>query len=602
MAKVISIEISNSLIRMVEMDREVGKKKKNIKVYRQTAVPTPPGVIKDGYLQGSAALRDVIKHTLNEKQMKTKDVIFTVASSKIVTREVVLPPVKPGQIDALIRSNLNEYFPIDLSSYDIAHIVLEQFAEGPDKGKYRTMIMAADKNLVSSYDELATMCGLRLVSLDYAGNSIFQSIRREETANRVMVLKIEEGQTTVSVIKNKNLMLQRSINYGINEAVQEVMNQPVFNASSEDEAWELMKKKACIKFNVSETAQRNSYNPNLAVDPELRDLDESPEVRDAKIAVTKSLDTFIGSVRRVIEFYASRNAGDEVDRIMITGSAGAMKGIAKLLAYELGIKTNVVNRLEGVSYYVTSEDAGIYNFVSCIGASFAPVGFISKEKKAKQKKEMDYTPIIVLTVLLILIVCAVMLVTSHTKVQEAELREQDLLALEEQYKKAEQTYIKYTNLQTFRDQVVAGNAMTKRSNDYILSFLEELEQKLPYDVVVSNFRSDDKTVVMSMQVSSKEVAAGVFDMLREMDSIKEVSVPSLSEGGVDEELDEEGRMPRQPQNQVNAEGEEVTPVGGKITFVVTATYNPVSTREEQTEVAEPAESTESTDAEATEAE
>ena len=30
--------------------------------------------------------------------------------------------------------------------------------------------------------------------------------------------------------------------------------------------------------------------------------------------------------------------------------------------------------------------------------------------------------------------------------EEAELREQDLLALEEQYKKAEQTYIKYTNL------------------------------------------------------------------------------------------------------------------------------------------------------------
>ena len=575
MAKVISIEISNSLIRMVEMDREVGKKQKNIKVYRQTAVPTPPGVIKDGYLQGSAALRDVIKHTLNEKQMKTKDVIFTVASSKIVTREVVLPPVKPGQIDALIRSNLNEYFPIDLSSYDIAHIVLEQFAEGPDKGKYRTMIMAADKNLVSSYDELATMCGLRLVSLDYAGNSIFQSIRREETANRVMVLKIEEGQTTVSVIKNKNLMLQRSINYGINEAVQEVMNQPVFNASSEDEAWELMKKKACIKFNVSETAQRNSYNPNLAVDPELRDLDESPEVRDAMIAVTKSLDTFIGSVRRVIEFYASRNAGDEVDRIMITGSAGAMKGIAKLLAYELGIKTNVVNRLEGVSYYVTSEDAGIYNFVSCIGASFAPVGFISKEKKAKQKKEMDYTPIIVLTVLLVLIVCAVMLLTSRTKVQQAEQKEQELLALEEKYKKSEQTYIAYTNLVALYDQVKAGTALRIRNNDNILNLITELETILPADVEISQFKSDDISVIMVMKVADKETAAMVLDKLRGLDCIKDVTTPSLVEGAIVDEEDGNNR----PNNNDEEEAYEGSK-GGEINFTVTASYYPPGTRAE----------------------
>lgn len=583
MAKVICIEISNSLIRMVEMDRQVGDKKKNIRVYRQSAIPTPPGVIKDGYLQGSAALRDVIKRELNEKQIKTKDVIFTVASSKIVTREVVLPPVKPNQIDSLIRSNLSEYFPIDLSSYDIAHIILEQFSDGPDKGKYRTMIMAADKSLVASYDELATMCGLKLISLDYAGNSIFQSIRREETANRVMVLKIEEGQTTVSVIKNKNLMLQRSINYGINEAITEVMNQPVFNASSEDEAWDLMKKKACVKFNVSENAQRNSYNPNLAVDTELRDVDESPEVRDAKIAVTKSLDTFIGSIRRVIEFYASRNAGDEVDRILITGTAGAMKGIAKLIANELGIKTNVVNRLEGVSYYVTNDDAGIFNFVSCIGAAFHPVGFITKEKKSKQKKELDYTPFIVLTIVLFVLAAALMLYNAHKKVTEVDEEEQRLLQLEQDYKKAEQTYIAYTNLVSLLDQVKEGEAMRIRNNDNILEFIEELENVLPKDVVITQFKSDDSSVIMVMQVADKATAAAVLDRLRGLDCIKDVTTPSLAEKPVEAE---EGEVEEDKEVQLDENGEEIYEGsnGGMIDFTITATYYPPGTHGETSEV------------------
>lgn len=561
MSKVLSIEISNSLIRMVEMDY----KKKNPRVYRHAMVPTPPGSIKDGYLQGSTALRDVIKSALNEYKMKsTKDVIFTVASSKIVTREVVLPPVKPNMIESLIKTNLNEYFPIDLSTYDIAHIVLEQFTEGPDKGKYRTMIMAADKNLVSSYDELATMCGLRLVSLDYAGNSIFQSIRREETANRVMVLKIEEGQTTVSVIKNKNLMLQRSVNYGLNEAIDEVLRQPMFAVATEDEAWELLKRKTCIKFNVSETAQRNSMNRDLSTDIETRDFDESQEIREAKIAVTRSLETFIGSIRRVVEFYASRNAGEEVDRILITGSGGAMSGLAKLLTNELGIQTAVVNRLEGVSYYVTNEDAGIFNFVSCIGATFNPVGFISKEKKAKQKKETDFTGIIILSLVATLCVCGVLIITSKVALNDALAEEEELLQLEQTYKKSEQTYIAYQNLLKFHTQVREGERLTLRPNDNILLFLEELEAILPEDVVVSQFQSNDTQVVMNVTVSDKETAAGVIANLRTLKSIKSLTVPSISEAAVDEKAKGDGES-----------------VGGTVSFTITATYYPIGEMPEE---------------------
>ena len=98
---------------MVEMDREVGKKKKNIKVYRQTAVPTPPGVIKDGYLQGSAALRDVIKHTLNEKQMKTKDVAIRKSfgcSRRKVFYDTVLGFIWPVGAAALLAIPAAWYF------------------------------------------------------------------------------------------------------------------------------------------------------------------------------------------------------------------------------------------------------------------------------------------------------------------------------------------------------------------------------------------------------------------------------------------------------------------------------------------------------------
>lgn len=568
MAKVLSIEISNSLIRICEMDY----KKKNPRVYRQAMVPTPPGAISDGYLNGIDDLRTAIRRALNDNQMKTKDVIFTIASSKIVNREVMLPAVKkPSMLGTMIRNNLNEYFPIDLSSYEIAHQILEQMSEGPEAGKYRTMIMAAEKSLVDGYDKLATLCGLRLVSLDYAGNSMFQAIKNEDTAARIMLLKIEETQTMVSIVKNKSLMLQRTINYGLAEGINEVTKQTVFNADNYDAAWELLKNKTCIKFNVSETAQRNSRNQDLSTDIETRDYDESQEIREAKIEVTKSLDPLISAIRRVTEFYASRNAGEEVDRIIITGFGGAMSGLAKLLTNELGIKTQVLNRMEGVAYLVTSEDAKIFNFVSCIGATFNPVGFISKESKGKAKKEVDYTLWTIVVVILAIWAVALLLLISYSKYKEQVDIEADLKDKEQAYLKAEQTYKEYTNMLKFYEEVMKGEAMMKRPNDNILLFFEELENTLPADVEVTSLESNDQRIVLTMKVTDKETAANVIAKFREFESVLSVSTPLIKEG-YEEQKDEEGNVLVMEGDEPESEFSIVKPF---VEFTITADYKPV---------------------------
>lgn len=568
MAKILSIEISNSLIRICEMDY----KKKNPRVYRQAMVSTPVGAINDGYLSNMEDLKNAIKSALAENQMKTKEVIFTIASTKIVNREVLLPGVKPSMLGAMIKTNLSEYFPIDLSSYEIAHEILEHIAEGPDAGKYRTMIMAAEKSLVESYDKLATLCGLRLISLDYAGNSVFQAIRNEDTAARVMVLKIEENQTMVSIVKNKNLMLQRNINYGLVEGIQEVMKQPVFNVDNYNDAWELLKSKTCIKFNVSETAMRNSLNKDLSTDLETRDFDESQEIRVAKIEVTKSLDPLISAIRRVVEFYASRNAGEGVDRIIITGFGGAMSGLAKLLTNELGIKAAVLNRMEGVSYLVTSQDAKIFNFVSCIGATFNPVGFISKEKKAKEKKETDFTMATILLIVAVILISAALIMVSYLQYDTEVKKEAELKKKEAEYLEAEKTYQAYNNMLALYEQILEGDDMTLRPNDNILLFLQELEETLPTNIEVTQFMSDDEQVVITMNVIDKETAAGIIANFREFESIMDVRVPSVME--VEAPLVDKNHEPVMVYDEET--GEMVQKTYRYVNFTITAAYYPVS--------------------------
>lgn len=525
MAKVLSIEISDSVIRMCQMDY----KKKNPRVYRHAMIETPQGAYRDGRVLKPEILKDVIVDSLKENKMYgTKDVVFSIASSKIVTREVMLPPVKEKMIPNMIKANLSEYFPIDLTAYEVAHLVLEKIEEGADAGKYKVMIMAAEKSMVASYDNLATSCGLRLSSLDYAGNSIFQAIRNEDESSRVMVLKIEEKSTTVTIVNHKNLMLQRAINYGINDAIDEMTKQRVFGVNNYDEAWNLAKRKACIKYWVNEDAQRTSVD--LSTRMSERDFDESQEIREAKIEVTRSLDQLISSIRRVVEFYSSRNNGETVDQVLVCGCAGDINGLARLLSNELGIKTSVMNRMEGIGWHVVGDDAGIHNYVSCIGASLNPIGFYTKEKKAAGAKvEKDYTVLTVVMLIAILLAGAGMVGLGYMQYKEAKDEEARLQALKAEYEPAQAVYTAYTNMKTLYEQMKAGDAKTVGVNDNILLFLEELENTLPATVELTSFVSDDEKVEMNMLVEDKETAAGVIANIRNMSSLMSVSVPNIME-------------------------------------------------------------------------
>ena len=97
--KVISIEIGNAVTRIVQMDYQT----KHPKIYRHTTIPTPEGCINDGYinLENPALAEDIKKALSSERMGGTKNVIFTIASSKILTREVMLPPIKANSIAAI---------------------------------------------------------------------------------------------------------------------------------------------------------------------------------------------------------------------------------------------------------------------------------------------------------------------------------------------------------------------------------------------------------------------------------------------------------------------------------------------------------------------
>ncbi len=517
-SKILSIELSNTTIRIVQMDY----KTQNPRVYYHVVCNTPEASINDGYLINPDAVANAIRTALVSNRIKgTKNVIFTISSTKIVTREQQLPQMKPAQLDSMIQTNLSDYFPIDLDNYQVAYTVLGTIDEGKDAGKLRVSIMAAENNLVESYKQLAASCGLSLVQVDNVANSVYQVLKSENRPQCKMVLKIEENSTSVLVIKNESLLLQRNIGFGFLPAIREIMHQPAFQAVSEFDARNIAMKRACIRKTLNEGTM-------ITDNEDMPEPSEGTAMTNARQAVTDSLEDLIKGIQRVLNYYNSTNSSNPLDVCYVCGAGGSINGISHLLSNELGLKVTVLRKLENVAYSVLGDNADLYNYVASIGAIYAPVGFFSKAK-ANKAKQTNYGKLIPLVVVLAVLIILAIVGKGFLDYKNAKDRNDELKITEARYKESEQVYLKYSAVLDFYKEVIAGEAATQRSTDNIADFLSELEQKMPTEMTISEFSSDDYRFTMKVDVLDKNTAIGIIETLRTFDTVSGILVDSLVE-------------------------------------------------------------------------
>ena len=142
---------------------------------------------------------------------------------------------------------------------------------------------------------------------------------------------------------------------------------------------------------------------------------------------------------------------------------------------------------------------------------------------------MDYFNASILLMILVILSCVAIAFASISPYQEQLEEQAKLQEQEATYLPAEAVYQQHKASMAMYKKVVVGNLMTAHANDGLLNFLAELEEKLPKDVHVLAFTSNDIEAVITMRVEDKEMAAGVIKTLREFDSVMTLNVESLRE-------------------------------------------------------------------------
>lgn len=550
--RVLSIEIGNSFTKICEIDYKVKKPK----VYKVLTVETPEGVVVDGMLQPTQEYADHLVNALGTNGIRTKKVIFTISSTRVASREVQIPNVKASKIEALVKTNANDYFPVDLTQYEIGHYLAGGLTE---EGKLRVMALAVPKALLDSYYQLAQMCGWEVECFDYSSNSLYQILRDEKSEKVTMMIKIDENSTIVTVLSAGKVLLQRTVAYGVQDAIETMIASGAYAVNDPMSAVERFQKKTCLNRVLHQGDKLWEENAGRWEDEDAGNV----EVTAARQKITSSLEPLIVGVSRVIDFYDSRNSDTPIERTYVTGLGGSFSGMSKLFTNCLERKVHTLSDMDdkiGMSKAIRSTRPAAY--ISCLGAVLAPVGLIDKsQQKAKGMTVVsgtNYTFVSVAVLVLGVILSIAMAVTSLTRYFGTVAENVALQARVEELQPAQAVYNEYLSAAAQYDKYKYLYEYTENPNENLVEFINELEQILPSSFWTNSFSSDMEGISMSVTVEGKAAAARTILNIRNMESIEDVQISNITD----------------TQNEL---GESA------VTFSITGTYADIHADTEETE-------------------
>ncbi len=510
--RVLSMEIGQATTRVVEIDYM----SKAPKIYQAFSLETPRDMVQDGVVSRNEDFLINLKAELRRREIKTDSVVFTVASSRIANREARIPLVKENKILPLITANAAEYFPVDMNQYHLVYNILGKIDTKEEK-QYRLSLLAVPNDVTTSYLDLAHSLQMHIKAIDYVGNSIFQVVRQDFANGTNAVIKIDEHTSLVTIVKDGEIVLQRSVAHGVNGVIENMMELDVYGENLDYYG-------ATKAFTTNHCIRRY-----LNVDVDYQEPeDTSDEIMMSRIMLTENLRYLIGNIGRILEYYVSRNDNEPIDSIELVGIGADFIGLDELLSNELGYNVQNYDGLNMIKIMSTGyTDVTMHVLAACVGASMKPLQLLSPELMKGEKQQSLVIPFAFM--IACLAIALALFLVGQIQVNNKEKEKTDIEKELEANQYLKEIKENHEATMATRDTVIVYGDVEKDYNKQFVAFLEELEEKMPHSYQAINIEADGAQILMQIDCATKEDLATIAQELYKFRTVIITDISKVAE-------------------------------------------------------------------------
>lgn len=510
--KVISIEAGVWLTKVGLVDY----KKTSPKIYKAFTFRTPEHAVEDGYIRDKESFANSLINELAKHEIKERTAVFTLASSKIVTREIEIPPVKENKVESIIKLQINDYFPMDVSDYVISHSKMGDIEkDGRKLTKY--MLVAVPNSILSNYYSFSEYAGIKIETFDYIGNGAVQLLKSSRQSNFIAV-QLEEQSTVITIVQDDKIKFQRVTPYGFENTLSSLLDYDIFGVNDEYEAYQYLMK--------NELAYRM---------PKIDNADEGrvAALESAVEDVRDSISYYLNVVNTALDYYQNQLGGRIKGEVCLIGDGFRLAGIKKMFENEISLPIHSLDYstfvdIKNNKALPGDEPVSTVGFLSIAGATINPIDVKSKEiEEERSRSKGMHTAYVALAACVFISVVLILsssirqfLAVSHQKELDEEISKMSYI--EEVYnenKKARESEQKYETV----------DASTSTNNEKFLQLLGECESSLPKGSKVRSLQIQGDSISMNI-ISTKRIQAERLLMnLKQVELIKNVSIPAAAQ-------------------------------------------------------------------------
>ena len=477
---------------------------KNIRPENSFMIPMKIGAFADGQISDAAALGTYLSEHLKANGANAKRVSFVITSGRIATREVTLPAVKISRIAEIISVNAADYFPVDMSAYYVTHSLIGS----SDAGQHRVMIYAAPLTLLTEYFALAEAIGMKLQFIEYAGNAQHNLYRTINPAgNGNLFVYLNDNSSYLSFMNGEQLALQRTLPFGGDELVEEFLSASNMRELKYLECYHML------------------TNPKSA--EQVLTSTSSDEIKNV-------LGRLAMGIARSLDYFTSNFAHIPIDNIILTGPYANLINLAEIVSASTGRTTITMSAMpEAATCFSNISD--FLPYINCTSAFIKPADLrppILTQKKNRahntQLLERSAAPG-VLSMLLLIGLAAALCFMSYISLSEAELLNRNVKYEISALESVQEVYDSYV---LYKDSATAlGNlsGATVSPNDALIPFLDELERKLPSEIVTLSAAFTPDSVMLNATAPKLEDVSRILVQLRSFESIDVISISPITE-------------------------------------------------------------------------
>lgn len=506
-AKILNIEVGDRLVKVCCTQLN----KKGSRVLESFMFKTPEGCVTDGLIEDPETLSDELVAQLTESRLRNiKGVVFTVASGKIASREVKLPPVKDKLLPQLVETNATDYFPVDLSKYHVTYVLLER-VKGVD-AHCRVLVLAAPLNLLEGYFRLADFAGLNIKAIDSSTNSHYQALRILKEQSVTMFIDVDCTASFVSFIQNDSLLLQRTFAFGGDELISGYMSAEGKSAKQYLEAYSELTVSAPAFVGAGAVSEQDTAD---------------------------GLSRLVNSIARSADYFNSSRWEAATAQVVLMGPCGHLIGLKEAITAATGLPTLYLEELSQAELISQGLDNASF-YIGCIGSNLQPINFMPEHLRRSRKGaklQTNETSIATgVAACAIFVVAAVAVSVMSIAAYKSANQERAAMKAEiGSLEYAEQIFLTYDAYQQGDQALLQVEAMTDNPNARLVDFFEELEKKMPAKILLLSASCTAEGVSMNLTVPGYDEAAVVLSQLRSFDSLSSAEVSSVSK-----ETDEAG--------------------------------------------------------------